>query len=135
MKRQKFSSVIALILLASPVWWTTGCYSNYQITSPAEAADKPIEITTKGKNHYVFTEWSADSSGNIQGRAPFVVPVAIRSDGAIKQQLPSQYVPKDSIAAIYTQSVSVGSTILAVILTAAGVVAAFIGAFCLGLSI
>jgi hypothetical protein len=124
MNKRRFRIVVTMILIASPIWWTSGCYSSYQITSPGEAADTPIEITTKGNNHYAFAEWTADSSGNIRGFAPFVVPVAVRSGGGtITQQQPVQIVPKDSIAAIHVQRVNVGATILTAILTTAAAVA------------
>jgi hypothetical protein len=124
MKNRGFRKLVTMFLIASPLWWTTGCHSSYQVTGPAEVSGTPIQITTKGNNHYTFAEWFADSSGNIRGYAPFVMPVAVQSDyGKFKQQLPLQLIPKDSIAAIHVQRVNVGATVLTVILTTAGVIA------------
>lgn len=124
MKNRRFRKLVTMFLIASPIWWTTGCYSSYQATGPADVSGTPIQITTKGNNHYAFAEWTVDSSGNIRGYAPFVMPVSVRpADDNIKLQLPLQLIPKDSIAAIHVQQVNVGATVLTLILTTAGVIA------------
>jgi hypothetical protein len=131
MKNRRFRNFISLLLIASPLWWTSGCYSSLQITNPADVAGTAIEITTKGNHHHTLKEWSVDSSGNISGSGAFVVPLTVRSIGGTVKQQPSTFIPKDSIAAIHVQRVNVGSTALIVIIATAGAVAVAYVLFCL----
>jgi len=121
MKSRRFRSFISLLLIASPLWWTSGCYTSHQITNPADAVGTPVEITTKGGNHHTLVEWSVDSSGNILGSGAFVVPLTVQSAAGTVKQQPSTFIPKDSIAAIHVQRVNGAMTVLAVILTTASV--------------
>jgi hypothetical protein len=139
MKSTRAKEIISQLLIVSPLWWTAGCHSTYEITNPADASGEPIEVITTGSTHHLFNDWRVDNTGSIGGSGPYVVPIAVRSgDGTIEYRQPFRVIPKDSIATIHAQRFNVGSSVLTSILVAAGIAAGavllFIGGMVIGTS-
>ena len=72
MQNRIFKRLINWLLIASPLWWTTGCYTTREITRLDEIRPV-IEVVTKGDRVYTFTAWTYDSLKGISGDARWVV--------------------------------------------------------------
>jgi hypothetical protein len=125
-----FRSFITWLLIASPLWWTIGCYSFREVIKLDEAKEneRNIEVTTKGNSVYIFMKWSVDSLGAITGRAKWHNPnymAHARWDvNAISGELQflegPKMIPHDSVYAIKAEYYDTGMTVLAGLGIAAG---------------
>jgi hypothetical protein len=117
-------TVITWLLIACPLWWTTGCYSFVEITriDTAEQGKHDLEITTKGHRVYVLSEWSVDSMGTIRGKTNSDNPsyrVPERWDPAASISGEPKYVetplcvPADSVSTMRAEQLNTAQTVLA----------------------
>lgn len=54
MQNRTFKSLVTWLIIASPIWWTSGCYSTREITRLEEAATGDLKVVTKGNNRHAF---------------------------------------------------------------------------------
>jgi hypothetical protein len=85
MQNRTFKQLISSLLIASPLWWTCGCYATREVTKLSEALGSEIEVVTMGNHVYNFTIWTSDGFGGISGEAEWLVP------------------PSDSLPLVYTK--------------------------------
>jgi hypothetical protein len=77
MQNKTFKNFITWLLIASPLWWTSGCYAAREYTRLQDVPIPPIEVVTKGNVVYSFERgWRHDGSGGISGK--------VRSGGYMK---------------------------------------------------
>jgi hypothetical protein len=72
MKNRTFKHFVTWLLIASPLWWTTGCRSTREFTRLDELPRPEIEVVTKGNAVYEFTEWTYDSLMGISGESAWI---------------------------------------------------------------
>jgi hypothetical protein len=72
MENRTFKHIMIWLLIASPVWWTSGCYTTREFTKLDEV-NCEIEVVTKNKRTYTFTAWTYDSLKGISGDAHWLV--------------------------------------------------------------
>lgn len=104
MQNKNFKDIITWILIASPLWWTSGCYSTREVTKPSEAVGDYLEVTSKAGKAYYFYGWTCDSTGSISGTAGSVKyedPYYGWTTTRIQQRVT---IPADSIATIQTKT-------------------------------
>jgi hypothetical protein len=70
MQNRTFKDFITWLLIASPLWWTSGCLS--EIIKPSDSGENEIEVVTKGDSVYTFLQWTSDESGAITGTSGWV---------------------------------------------------------------
>jgi hypothetical protein len=68
MQNKTFKLLISWLLIASPLWWTTGCHTTREIAKLDEI-NREIDVVTKGNRVYTFTAWAYDSLKGISGDA------------------------------------------------------------------
>jgi hypothetical protein len=113
-KKQMSKTIITWLLIASPLWWTYGCYSFQETTNLIEANEngRDIEVTTNGNNTYIFEfkKWTLDTEGTIWGQTKW-------DDSSYTppwSSHPSKYiegnfsVPKDSIKSVAAKKPNAG---------------------------
>ena len=67
MKNPMLRRLVAWLMIASPIWWTSGCYTMSGMASLNELNTTELQVITRGGNHYTFLRWAADSNGGISG--------------------------------------------------------------------
>jgi hypothetical protein len=101
MHNRLFKHFISWLLIASPLWWTAGCYTRTAITNLDDAALDGLHVITNGGNHYLFHRWSWDSAGGIRGEE------TLRSTTwqgiSVSREL-APMLPRDSIARTYSET-------------------------------
>jgi hypothetical protein len=89
--------LLSNLLLLGLAFWSTGCYSNRELTR-LDPRDYPLDVLTKGNTLYIFEkQWDSDNSGLISGIARWKLakasePLELR--GRVK-------CPADSIASAF----------------------------------
>jgi hypothetical protein len=68
--------LITWVVVASPLWWTNGCYTFVEITKLDEVArgNSELEITTEGNRVHVVSNWSVDSMGTVRVNSKSINP-------------------------------------------------------------
>jgi hypothetical protein len=74
MQNRTIRELVTWLIIASPLWWTSGCYTTKELTNPTQMFESPnpfpeIEVITKGNHKYVFLTWFLDTGGTITGQA------------------------------------------------------------------
>lgn len=123
MQNKTFRNLVTWLLIASPIWWISGCYTFREVAKldEARASEREIELTTKGNSKYIFEKWSVDSSGAITGTARWPNPnyrIPDRWDpnaasGELKFREGPRRVPIDSVAAIKAEYFDTNMAVLA----------------------
>jgi hypothetical protein len=136
MRKRTLKPLITWLLIASPLWWSSACYTFQNVIKldNAKTAGRRIEVKTTGENTYIFDEWSVDSLGTIRGRAKWPNPnyrIQERWDpniiiGETKYLEGPQTVFKNNIATIKAESIDGDATAVS-ILEALPVVAVVVG--------
>ena len=70
MKNEAFKHFISWLLIASPLWWASGCIS--EIIKPNDSGENEIEVVTEGDSVYTFLQWTSDEWGAITGTSGWV---------------------------------------------------------------
>jgi hypothetical protein len=118
----KFRQCITWLLIASPLWWMCGCYS--EVTHLSEAVGTKIKVVTKGDKVYTFERWSSDGFGGISGNAEWLV--------ASSKNSPSHYanghltLPIDSIRSVSTKDSNTGLYVVAATTISVGLFAGLV---------
>ena len=101
MQNRFFKHFISWLLIASPLWWTTGCYTRTEITKVDDAVLDGLHVITRGGDHYVLHRWAWDSAGGIKGEGKLLESPwrATR----ISRYAPPK-LPLDSIARTYSET-------------------------------
>lgn len=121
MQNGTFKSFIMWLLVASPIWWTCGCYTAREVTKVNEVEGSEIEVTTKGDNVYIFKTWKSDGCGGISGQAKWLDPP---SGGLWAEYVEGKTsLPLDSIKIVVARDPNVGLSVI----TALGVGVALVG--------
>jgi len=111
MKNGMLRATFTWLLIASPVWWMSGCYSMREIEKPSDAGKADIEVSAKGGIVYRFDGWTLDSVGTIKGHATWSAYDLFRGERKFFEGQRSM--PKDSIQVIRIEEFSTRSTLLA----------------------
>jgi len=111
MKNRTLRSFITWLIIASPLWWTGGCYTYQKVTKLDEAVGSEIEVVTKGNNAYTFKRWSSDGSGGVSGEAECIVPSSYSLPVAYAKR--HLTLPIDSIKNISTKASNTGGNLVA----------------------
>jgi hypothetical protein len=72
MQNKTFKRFITWLLIANPLWWTSGCYTTREFTKIDEI-NTELKIVTKEDRVYTFTAWTYDSLKGISGDARWVI--------------------------------------------------------------
>jgi len=104
MQNRTFKSLVTWLIIASPIWWTSGCYSTREITRLEEAATGDLKVVTKGNNRYAFERWSVDSLGGISGDGTWEI---ISEWGRPVSKQGFRTLPHDSISETYHDDTSI----------------------------
>jgi hypothetical protein len=113
MKNRTFRSIITLLIIASPLWWTSGCYTTKEVTRLSEEEGSAIEVVTKRNNVYVFKTWTHDGYGSISGEANWIDPSSPRWSPTYLHGTIA--LPSDSINIIITKKVNTSQRDLAMV--------------------
>jgi hypothetical protein len=133
MQNTTLRHLVTWLLIASPLWWTCGCYSFLEINFPRESTQeaRALKVTTKGQLTYVFSDWTIDSLGNIRGKTIQSNPSYMTphwwdlSNNVTKEPeylILEQRVWADSIAEVKGEYFDLAETVLAGLGIATGVV-------------
>ena len=67
MQNKTFKHFISWLLIASPLWWSTGCYSTREFIKQDEPGECNVCVVTKGGRSLELSEASFDSRGSVCG--------------------------------------------------------------------
>ena len=118
MQKRTFKSLFTWLLVASPLWWMCGCYS--EVTHLSEAVGTKIKVVTKGNNVYTYERWSSDGFGGISGNAEWFV--ASTKNSASYYANGHVTLPIDSIRSVSTKESSTGVYMVAASVITVGLI-------------
>ena len=122
MQNRTFKDLIIWLLIASPLWWTCGCYSTREVTKPSEAVGDYLEVTLKDGKAYFFSSWTCDSSGTVSGLVGTVKRKDPYYGWSITPVAHAINIQADSIATIHVKTKREwATTAMYVLVVAAGV--------------
>jgi hypothetical protein len=113
MQNKTLKHLITWLVIANPLWWTSGCYTVSNVEKLDKSGRFELVVSTKGKSRYDFRTWSVDSIGSIKGAGTRSVYDTFRGERRFDQGTFS--IPRDSISSIGEKHFDVGLTLLAVV--------------------
>ena len=66
-KNRKLRTIVTWLIIVSPIWWTTGCYTTREITRPDEPSERDILVETRGAQIVILLKGHLDSLGCLSG--------------------------------------------------------------------
>ena len=135
MKKNTSRKLVTWLLVASTIWWTSGCYTMREIEKLSDAGGRDIEVSTKGHNSYTLHEWTVDTLGTIRGNVvnPAFRSVYDRGSGVTVSSGEPMYLgqyslPRDSVATMRAEAINVPLTVATgtVVLAGAALITCFV---------
>jgi hypothetical protein len=114
MRNKMLKSFLSWLLIASPLWWTTGCESIRAVEKLSDAQGEEIHVLTKDKRSYTFVQWKADSAGSIRGIAKWKDPSYFTWEPS-PLITGERVVPSDSIASVCVKHANVPVFVVSIV--------------------